>query len=72
VSAGKMPAAPSKPIEEVWWCAIHPNGYAVWPLLDLTKKNVTELVTRNQGKYWAARGWRIAKLQVTEIANRES
>jgi len=66
-SAGKMPAALSKPINDIWWCGVHPQGYAVWGYLDLTQKNVTELLTREQGKYWAERGWRIAKLQVTEL-----
>jgi hypothetical protein len=67
-SATRRPASIIyKPLNEVWWCAIHPHGYANWTYLDVTKSNVAELLTRYEGKYWAARGWRIAKLQVTEV-----
>ena len=58
-----------KPLNEVWWCAVHPHGYANWRYLDLTKKNVAELLTTHEGQYWEARGWRIAKLQVTELTD---
>jgi len=57
-----------KPLNEVWWCAISPYGAgAIWTYLDLTKANVAELLTKKLGNYWEANGWRIAKLQVTEI-----
>lgn len=56
-----------RPINAVWWCGVNPQGCPVWPFLDVTKSNVAELLTSKEGPYWAERGWRIAKLQVTEI-----
>jgi hypothetical protein len=58
---------PLPALNEVWWCAVNHDGIAVWSYLDLTMSNVAEILTKNEGKYWEARGWRIAKLQVTEI-----
>ena len=67
-SSEPLPAAQYKPINDVWWCAIHPTlGYAHWDYIGVTKATVAELLTREEGKYWAERGWRIAKLQVTEV-----
>lgn len=57
-----------KPIKDIWWVAVH-NNLAIWPFLNLTKRDVVEVLTREVPD-WKAQGYRIARLRVTEISHR--
>lgn len=63
-----MPKATHSKIKpEIWWCAINPDGVAIWPYLQLRKSDCVEVMDRELPG-WKKEGWRAGKLRVDEVS----
>ena len=54
------------PVDETLWTAVDSSGLPLWCYQQIRRRDVVELLDRNNPD-WREKGWRTAKVRMTEI-----